>query len=310
MDPPEPHEGGGGGGEGKERSLAKILFRCGFSIVFSVVGCFLVSFLFGIVAIAIASFSSSSQVSVPGLCRILSSSVDIKSSKVCELGLLNYKSKNVLYPLKKGKTKFRCHDDYYWASVFEVEYKEKISGQTLHAVSEAPKEALPHDCRPSFGTALLTKMKFKVNETYDCRFTLGSHKADIYPDNLFNCQAIDPSTTEMLRRFFILFMRSSFFDKDGPGLKMVAYGISGIVSGVLFATLCMIIIRSLQISMLFLSRRWDARKYQLRLPLVRFRRVCLLVAYFSAVGWLMLQYGRMIGLKQLSLGSNLGERAM
>jgi len=44
----------------------------------------------------------------------------------------------------------------------QVEYKEYFSGQVLHAVAEAPKEALPHDCRPTFGTAWLTKMKFKV----------------------------------------------------------------------------------------------------------------------------------------------------
>ncbi|KAK8963699.1 hypothetical protein KSP40_PGU018372 [Platanthera guangdongensis] len=42
-----------------------------------------------------------------------------------------------------------------------VELKEYFSGQTLHAVAEAPKEALPRDCRPSFDTAWMTKMKFK-----------------------------------------------------------------------------------------------------------------------------------------------------
>lgn len=44
--------------------------------------------------------------------------VDLKSAKVCELGLLNYKAKHVFYPSEKKK--FRCRYDYYWASVFEV----------------------------------------------------------------------------------------------------------------------------------------------------------------------------------------------
>jgi hypothetical protein len=44
--------------------------------------------------------------------------VDIRSSKVCELGLLNYRAKHVFY--SSSNRRFRCHDDYYWASVFEV----------------------------------------------------------------------------------------------------------------------------------------------------------------------------------------------
>lgn len=46
--------------------------------------------------------------------------------------------------------------------VFQVEYKEDSLDQTLHALAEAPKEALPLDCRPSFNVAWLTKDKFKV----------------------------------------------------------------------------------------------------------------------------------------------------
>ena len=46
--------------------------------------------------------------------------VDLRSSKVCELGLFNYKAKHVFYPFEKSK--FRCRYDYYWASVFKVTY--------------------------------------------------------------------------------------------------------------------------------------------------------------------------------------------
>lgn len=44
--------------------------------------------------------------------------VDIRSSKICELGLLNYKAKHVFYPSEERR--FRCRDDYYWASIFQV----------------------------------------------------------------------------------------------------------------------------------------------------------------------------------------------
>lgn len=49
---------------------------------------------------------------------VFPSGVDLRSSKVCELGLLNYKAKHVLYPFERKK--FRCHHDYYWASIFKV----------------------------------------------------------------------------------------------------------------------------------------------------------------------------------------------
>lgn len=51
----------------------------------------------------------------------------------------------------------------YRTWVMQVQFEEYFSGQIFHAVAEAPKEALPHDCRPDFGTAWLTTMKFKVN---------------------------------------------------------------------------------------------------------------------------------------------------
>ncbi|RVW93706.1 hypothetical protein CK203_043407 [Vitis vinifera] len=128
-------------------------------------------------------------------------SVDLRSSKVCELGLLNYKAKHVFYPLEKRK--FRCHYDYYWASVFKVEYKDSL-GQTRLTLTEAPNEALPLDCRPNFGAAWLTKDKFKVNETYDCWYASGISKVSIYQDSFFSCQAKEPSTIEMIRRYSIL----------------------------------------------------------------------------------------------------------
>lgn len=51
---------------------------------------------------------------------------------------------------------------------WQVEYVDH-SGQARSALAEAPNEALPDNCRPSFGAAWLTKDKFKVS-TWDAAF--------------------------------------------------------------------------------------------------------------------------------------------
>ncbi|KAJ4811480.1 Baculoviral IAP repeat-containing protein 1a [Rhynchospora pubera] len=285
-----------------KRSL-RILIRCFLSFSFSVVGSFLFSLLIGIAALSIGNLSASTSVSVPSTCKILSSSVDIRSSKICELGLLNYKTKHVLYPSEKRR--FQCHDDYYWASIFQVEYKEYFSGQTFQAVAEAPKEALPHYCRPDFSTAWLAQSKFKVNETYNCRYTLGNWKADIYSDNkLFNCQAEEPSLIELIRRLSILFIQSSLSYNVGT-LQMLRYTFVGVVTGILSGALVSIIgaffLRSIQrLSLCISNKNGIGRAFATRLW-----RIGLFVAYFSVLGWITIQYSRFIGLKKLVLGFGL-----
>ncbi|KAK2976425.1 hypothetical protein RJ640_001818, partial [Escallonia rubra] len=122
--------------------------------------------------------------------RQLRISVDLRSSKVCELGRLNYKAK----VRKKVDSFFFCNS--------QVEYTDH-SGHTNLALAEAPSQALPPDCRPTFDAAWLTKDKLKVNGTYDCWYSLGISKVNIYHDGFFNCLADHPSTTEMLRRYSI-----------------------------------------------------------------------------------------------------------
>ncbi|KAG0460819.1 hypothetical protein HPP92_021116 [Vanilla planifolia] len=189
--------------------------------------------------------------------------------------------------------------------ILKVEYKEHFSGQLLHAVAEAPKEALPQECRPGFDTAWMTTMKFKVNATYHCKYTLGSHKADIYPDNLFNCQGKDPSRTEMVRRFCVLFTRS-VAERWRSG-TWIGYTITGIVLGMLSSICCVIVFRILQALFLSISKKLHAKKCLMPIAFVRLRRACLLVAYVSTVVWLLLQYRKVIGLKQLSFNSSLRE---
>ncbi|CAH9086069.1 unnamed protein product [Cuscuta epithymum] len=210
--------------EEEETSNFRLLRSCLGRVLF-VLGFFLLLIFLLCSAVYIESLAIWNPISLPSRCKIVSSMVaiytickwrdpfkftailislscvDIRSSKVCELGLLNYKAKNVLYPYEIKK--FRCHYDYYWASVFKVEYVDH-SGQSRLAFAEAPSEALPSDCRPNFIAAWLAKDRFKVNETYKCWYTLGISKIDIYEDGFFGCQAKDPSTVEMSIRYIIL----------------------------------------------------------------------------------------------------------
>ncbi|ERN15649.1 uncharacterized protein LOC18443940 [Amborella trichopoda] len=171
-------------------------------IILSLVFFSVLAFISGLSVFLMINYSITGPSPVSAECKVLSSSVDLRSSKVCELGPLNYRNKNVLYP--KERPRHKCHYDYYWASVFQVEYRPYQSGRTLQALAEAPKEALPLNCRPNFSSAWLTKNQFKVNETYACKYTPGASKVDIYGDGLFNCHREDPSAFELMRRFYNL----------------------------------------------------------------------------------------------------------
>ncbi|XP_073263973.1 uncharacterized protein [Populus alba] len=199
--------------ENGKKGFMYLAFRLTSALLFPI---FAFLFLSILLAILMGHFSITTPLSVPFQCKILSSSVDLRSSKICELGLLNYKAKHVFYP--NNRSKFRCRYDYYWASVFEVEYEDNSLGQTRFALAEAPNEALPLNCRPNFGAAWLTKDKFKVNKTYDCWYTSGISKVSLYRDDLFSCQAKDPSQVEMIKRYFILskeMLHSSAFWEKG-----------------------------------------------------------------------------------------------
>lgn len=265
--------------------------RRSLSLVFTLIAFLSFSFVLGFVAVFVGSTAISNPISVPSQCKIVSSSVDLRSSKVCELGLLNYKAKHVLYPFERKK--FRCHHDYYWASIFKVEYKDR-SGETRVSLAEAPNEALPLDCRPNFGVAWLTKDKFKVNETYDCWYTFGLSKVYIYHNSFFNCHAKNPSTVEMLRRFFILsprILESWFASKRSWFKKWEA--IAGALAGFSTSLISLSLIRVLQHLKSCLPQIFGVRM------LTRLKQVSLFVAYFSFVGWLAIQYGKKLGLPEI-----------
>ncbi|KAF8651815.1 hypothetical protein HU200_063338 [Digitaria exilis] len=307
MDPPAPSPrppaGEGAQPEERSRPRPRSALRGALGVAFPIVASFLFSFLVGLAGLALGGLSSTASVSIPSTCRILSTGVDLRSSKVCELGLLNYRAKHVFYP--STKRRFRCHDDY-WASIFQVEYTEYFSGQISYAVAETPKEALPHNCRPDFGAAWSTTSKFKVNESYSCRYTLGSNKADIHSDKLFNCTAEQPSTTEILKRIVTL-LSKSYLSEDFSSGRLLGYVAAGVALGMLSSMFIIILLRGFY-GLLLAGARWAVRKHSIRVFASRFKRACLLVAYVSAVGWITMQYSKFIGLKEFLSDSELMER--
>ncbi|XP_004245966.1 uncharacterized protein [Solanum lycopersicum] len=273
------------------RVLGILVFFCAF---------FTISFSVLYLAVFLGNLSISSPISLPSQCKIVSSSVDLRSSKVCELGLLNYKAKHVLYPSERKK--FRCHYDYYWASVFKVEYVDH-SGQARSALAEAPNEALPSDCRPNFSGAWLTKDKFEVNKTYKCWYTLGISKVHIYQAGFFDCDAKDPSTIEMFIRYLILFMRilKSWYVSGVLYWHWRWEAVAGVIAG--FCTSIMTVILFALLRKLFscIYQLSVVRRFTLPFNKVRLRRVCFLLAYVSFTSWLAVQYFRRIGLPEIAV---------
>ncbi|PKU61353.1 hypothetical protein MA16_Dca028842 [Dendrobium catenatum] len=92
----------------------------------------------------------------------------------------------------------------------------------------------------------------------------------------------------------------SLSEKNTAGRRM-GYTVTGIVLGMLTSMFCIILIKILHAAVPSLARQWNSKKYLIQ----SFRRACLLVAYFSAVGLLLLQYKKIIGLRQLDINSNM-----
>lgn len=287
MNSPEPIE------DTKRVSVVYLLLRCSIAFLFPLIFLILVAITVVVLTVFISNLSISYPISVPCQCKIVSSSVDLRSAKVCELGLLNYKAKHVFYPSEKKK--FRCRYDYYWASVFEVEYTDH-SGHHHTAFTEAPNEALPPDCRPTFNAAWMAKDRFKVNETYDCWYTLGISKLNLYYDEVFNCQADHPSMTEMLKRYLILStdMLMTWLSQTGRGKGRYARWeiLAGVISGFMTSLITVALGRMLYL----LKSRIVGMLWVRDVYLIRLKRACFLVAYFSFVSWLAIQYWEKLGL--------------
>ncbi|XP_078440081.1 exopolysaccharide production negative regulator isoform X2 [Wolffia australiana] len=230
------------------------LFRSCFTVALSIMASGSLSFLLGMLAL---------PVSISSQCRIVSSGVDLRSSK--------------------------------------VEYKEYFSGRMIRGVAESPKEALPIHCRPNFNKAWLTKSKFKVNETYNCSYSLGTFKADVHPDHLFNCPEDAPSVAETTRRMLSL-LKSFYWN----GIESWAHVLAVATGSLGWLVSSMLVVSTVQLLFarwLSLTNKLYPLKQQISVLAMQIRRPCILLFYVSAVGWLVLQYIQTVGLKQLLVDS-------
>lgn len=277
----------------------KKLWRCYFRIVVPILASLCTTFLLVYSVVFWWNLPLWNPISVPSQCKIVSSYVDLRSSKVCEKSLLSYKAKHVFYPFERNS--FRCRDDYYWASVFKVEYIDHL-GQMRLAWAEAPDQALPSHCRPSFNVALLTKNKFQVNETYDCWYALGISRVNMYQDGFSQCQAKYSSTAEILDHYFILSTTMLKYVKTTRILKSVASRpslkhwrwdvIAGLVTGFSTSIFLFPLIG-------FLYRLINYFRQLCAIRLFQLRRICFFIAYFSFMGWLGVQFLHRVGFTEI-----------
>ncbi|XP_054810232.1 uncharacterized protein LOC129311790 isoform X2 [Prosopis cineraria] len=285
--------------ESEKKVIPSAILRWALAILLPISLFLTLSFMAGSILILGPNFSITNPISLPSRCKIVSSRVDIRSSKICELGLFNYKAKNLFHPFERNK--FHCRYDYYWASVFKVEYKDHFSSRTQVAFSEAPNEALPLYCRPNFGAALLTQYKFKVNESYDCWYASGISKVRLYQDDVFSCHADRPSTLEMFRR--TIEMLYSGFTKRGGGNYWNWETIAGVVTGFSSSLISMTFLRFLYLLLSGLCRFCVTWIFPRPANIVHLRRACFFLAYCSFVAWLAIEYGKMLGLLDLVMSS-------
>ncbi|CAL5188393.1 unnamed protein product [Lathyrus oleraceus] len=279
---------------------AFVILRWSIAILLPFLFLFSVPFLLGLLLLILADFSVPNPISLPSHCKIVSTGVDIRSSKICELGLLDYKAKDVFRHFERSK--FRCRYDYYWTSVFKVEYQDHFSGQRQVAFAEAPSEALPLYCRPNFGAAWLTQYKFKVNETYDCWYTSGISKVHLYQDNLFGCRADEQSTIDKIVQYSTQAMETIKYWFSDKGMRAQFWRweiIAGVISGFSTAFISITFVMFLKQLLSSVHRPFAAWILSWRVNAVLIRRVCFLIAYLSFVAWLAIEYGKRLGLTDI-----------
>lgn len=99
------------------------------------------------------------------------------------------------------------------------------------------------------------------------------------------------------------------FDDKRNGDRTMLAAVTGIITGVLVSVCFINILKLLDASRRSLSKKWNAGKFVISIVAFHFRRACVVVVYFSLIGWLTLQYSKAIGLKQLFNTNHLGEEA-
>lgn len=188
-------------GECRQGRIVEIrLFRwwlmCGMIVMLSMLS----GLVFAVAGVVLASVPASRAAQISTDCRILSTSVDLRSAKVCTPRFFPDASKDIL-----PRSKFRCYFEYYWASVFKVELEPYLSGLPVQAAAEIPREVLPAYCRPGFGAAWTLKEKYQLNGTYPCKYTPGNlGMVELAEEFFAHCKAENLTLLKLIKQVVFL----------------------------------------------------------------------------------------------------------
>ncbi|CAM6092667.1 unnamed protein product [Calypogeia fissa] len=185
--------------------LCRWWLLCGFMVMLSL----MIGILFGVAGFALQNYSSAPKAArFSADCRIVAKGVDIRSAKVCEDGNLAHLQKSRQNSI--APSKFRCSWDYYWSSVFKVEYMPRTSTSAVLANAELPSGTISSTCRPSFASAWRTKETFEVNGTYPCTYNSKNLKiVDITVDKGGNCSTEnEQSNLDLMKQFWYLLVHA------------------------------------------------------------------------------------------------------
>lgn len=93
---------------------------------------------------------------------------------------------------------------------------------------------------------------------------------------------------------------------EGPGSNIM-YAVRGFICGILISMLTVVTAKCIRLLAGAMSRKQSTLRWR-STCILQIRRVCILVAYFSVMAWLILQYGKMIGLNRLLFDSKTNEK--
>ncbi|XP_022881332.1 uncharacterized protein LOC111398590 isoform X3 [Olea europaea var. sylvestris] len=237
-----------------KNSLGYRVFRSCFALAFSLLTLFLLFFCLLYLAVLIGNLSIWNPVSVASRCKIVSSSVDLRSTKVCELGLLNYKAKHVFHP--RERKKYRCHYDYYWASIFEV-------NET-------------YGCWYTLG---IPKVHIDQDGLFNC------HAKD--PSTVEMLRRYSILFTRILK---------TWLAGEGSIRIWRWDIIAGLLTGFSTSLISITLVGLIRPLKSFISRIHTVRTLPLRSNTVLLKRAFLLVVYISFMSWVTIQYLKRLGL--------------
>lgn len=283
-------------GECRQGRIAQIrLFRwwlmCGMLVMIPT----LTGLLFGVVGFILSNIPATRPSQISTNCRILSTSVDLRSTKMCTPQLLPDTQQTI-----QPRSKFRCYFDYYWASVFKVEFEPHLLGLHVQARAEIPREALPAFCRPGFGATWTLKEMYQINWTYPCKYTPGNLEMVEMTENWFaNCKADELTVLNLIKQVWIMlfFSEQSIF----YGSSQAGFIFWKALAAVSFGMCCSIFVTGFAKTIRQLRFMMSNSKELSDLEVVYFEArlqiTCIFVATLGGAVWY-------IGQKELSLGLN------